>query len=186
MDQAFLPKHYEGAPRSMYYHCMLALSPVLSGGAPFLAVPGSYQHALSLTGALSAEEQRAFEADYSTHADASGAKLYNAIATEPHVEVLLDEGDLLVQDPMLMHSASSNAGAIPSRYTLFTTMFHPIAMESTVVASPQASRAPCSKFPREMHEALAPEWRGLLDWVRAYSTKHKTACCTRPGYNINV
>jgi|EP01044_Picomonas_judraskeda_P006905 hypothetical protein len=118
MDQAFLPKHYEGAPRSMYYHSMLALSPVVSGGAPFLAVPGSYQHALSLTGGLSPEQQREFEADYSTHADASGAKLYGAIAPDPYVEVLLDEGDLLIQDPMLMHSASSNAGAVPARYLL--------------------------------------------------------------------
>ena len=166
MDQAFLPKHYDSVPRSMYYHSMLALSPVVSGGAPFLAVPGSYQHALSLTGGLSAEQQRLFEADYSTHADASGVKLYDVLATEPYVEVLLDEGDLLIQDPMLMHSASSNAGAIASRYTLFTTMFHPIAMQSTVVASPQASRAPCSKFSCELRDALAPQWRELLNWVR--------------------
>ena len=55
---------------------------------------------------------------------------------------------------MLMHSASTNAGALPSRYTLFTTMFHPEATRATVVTSPQASRAPCSKFPRELRENL--------------------------------
>ena len=61
---------------------------------------------------------------------------------------------MMSQDPMLMHSASTNAGALPSRYTLFTTMFHPEATRATVVTSPQASRAPCSKFPRELRENL--------------------------------
>ena len=62
---------------------------------------------------------------------------------------------MMLQDPMLMHSASTNAGALgTSRYTLFTTMFHPEAARATVVTSPQASRAPCSKFPRELRENL--------------------------------
>ena len=74
MDQAFLPRHYATTPRSVYYHSMLALSDVVSGGAPFLAATGSYQRALGLTGALSEEEQRQFEADYTTHADASGTR----------------------------------------------------------------------------------------------------------------
>ena len=74
MDQAFLPRHYATTPSSVYYHSMLALSDVVSGGAPFLAATGSYQRALGLTGALSEEEQREFEAEYTTHADASGTR----------------------------------------------------------------------------------------------------------------
>ena len=46
-----------------------------------------------------------------------------------------------------MHSASTNAGALPSRYTLFTTMFHPEATRATVVTSPQASRAAVLQIP---------------------------------------
>ena len=43
MDQAFLPRHYATTPRSVYYHSMLALSDVVSGGAPFLALtPAAY------------------------------------------------------------------------------------------------------------------------------------------------
>ena len=166
MDQAFLLRHRTTTPLQIYYHTMLALSDVVSGGAPFLARKGGFRHSLDKVASLSEEEQDLFEAAYSQHADTSAEALYAPLLAQGEwEEVLLREGDLLVQDPMLLHSASSNAGAVPARYTLFTTMFHPDACKSTVVTSAQASRAPCSKFPRELRLKLSPRWRPLLEWT---------------------
>lgn len=61
MDSGFLPQHYTTTPRLNYYITILALSPVVSGGAAFMYAPGSLhaakqagtslsdQHATSIT-----------------------------------------------------------------------------------------------------------------------------------------
>eukprot|EP01051_Picozoa_sp_SAG22_P018562 SAG22_NODE_3161_length_1891_cov_1.982701_2_plen_148_part_00 len=62
MDQAFLPHHYEargGEPKQMFYHSMLALSPVRRGCAPFFAATGSFRRARAATEAMSAEQMQA-------------------------------------------------------------------------------------------------------------------------------
>lgn len=41
LDSAFLPHHYEATPRLNYYITILALTPVVSGGAAFCYAPGS-------------------------------------------------------------------------------------------------------------------------------------------------
>ena len=56
-DQAFLPRHYDTQPRQMFYHTMLALSPVRRGLAPFFAATGSFQRARDATFAMSPELQ---------------------------------------------------------------------------------------------------------------------------------
>lgn len=49
MDQAFLPRHYGAgvseAPCEMFYHTIMALSPVCRGLAPFFAATGSFRRA---------------------------------------------------------------------------------------------------------------------------------------------
>ena len=40
-DSAFLPEHYETTPRMTYYITILALTPVVSGGAAVCYAPGS-------------------------------------------------------------------------------------------------------------------------------------------------
>jgi hypothetical protein len=45
MDDAFLEEHRLSTPVQMYYHCMLALTPVRENGAPYLVCPGSMQQA---------------------------------------------------------------------------------------------------------------------------------------------
>ena len=84
---------------------------------------------------------------------------------EPPVEVYLEQGDLLVHDPMLTHSASDNLGAVPSRHVVFSTFFDAGAIGTTLVGlRNRMAAAPASKFPQELREGLPPEWRGLLDW----------------------
>eukprot|EP01046_Picozoa_sp_COSAG06_P007822 COSAG06_NODE_389_length_16410_cov_39.606952_3_plen_338_part_00 len=52
MDSGFLPSHYTTTPRLNYYITILALSPVVSGGAAFMYAPGSLQAALKAGAAL--------------------------------------------------------------------------------------------------------------------------------------
>ena len=165
MDQAFLPEHYAATPRQMYYHTMLALSPVITGGAPFFAANGAFSTAKRLTQAMTeAERQR-----WAPHADATRLDLPRFL--RPHIElsqyteVNLSVGDLLVLDPMCMHSASPNAGALPARHVLFTTMFAPDASGVTLSGLPgRMAVAPATKFSEELREGLPPALRGLLDW----------------------
>ena len=42
-DQGFLPHHYETSPRQMFYHTMLAFTPVQHGLAPFCVATGPRQ-----------------------------------------------------------------------------------------------------------------------------------------------
>ena len=57
-DQSFLPRHYASAPRSMFYHTILALHDVLRDGAPFFAANHSYRRAKQLSDAMPAAEQQ--------------------------------------------------------------------------------------------------------------------------------
>ena len=47
-------------------------------------------------------------------------------------EIHWNEGDLVILDPMCTHSGSSNGGGVPARYVLFTAMFHPAAIGTTL------------------------------------------------------
>jgi ectoine hydroxylase-related dioxygenase (phytanoyl-CoA dioxygenase family) len=81
------------------------------------------------------------------------------------VEVTFAEGDLLILDPMLLHSASDNGGAIPSRHVLFTTFFDEAAIGTTLAALPdRVAVGPSSKFPASLHQSLPVPLQPLLDW----------------------
>jgi hypothetical protein len=56
MDSGFLPWHYTTTPRLNYYITILALSPVVSGGAAFMYAPGSLSAARK-AGALLSDQQ---------------------------------------------------------------------------------------------------------------------------------
>jgi hypothetical protein len=57
-DQSFLLRHYASAPRSMFYHTIMALNDVLRDGAPFFASNHSYRRAKQLSDAMPAMEQQ--------------------------------------------------------------------------------------------------------------------------------
>eukprot|EP01047_Picozoa_sp_COSAG01_P056550 COSAG01_NODE_6427_length_3673_cov_69.208170_2_plen_145_part_00 len=87
------------------------------------------------------------------------------LTTSDAVSVEFGEGDLLVLDPMLLHSASANGGAIPSRYVLFTTLFHESAAGATLAGiKDRVAVAPPAKFPKSLRESLEPTLHSLLEW----------------------
>ena len=132
MDDAFLEEHRLSTPMQSYYHCMLALTAVKSGGAPYLACPGSLRRAREIARKLSPAERELFDPGEGRTV-LPGLILPQIDKEQPPVEVTMDEGDLLVHDPMLTHSGSANLGAVPSRYVLFSTFFDAAAIGTTLV-----------------------------------------------------
>ena len=139
MDQAFLPCHYEAAPRQMFFHSLMALSPIRTGLAPFFAATNSFRRARAATKSMSLEKQaeivpgadetrtklpgylRPYVAKWQRYEFNGGQQQLSDLPAQDrqvyevpaqYEEVTLDPGDLLILDPMLMHSASANAGEL--------------------------------------------------------------------------
>eukprot|EP01052_Picozoa_sp_SAG31_P030336 SAG31_NODE_3103_length_4672_cov_2.447409_2_plen_349_part_00 len=165
MDQAFLPQHYAASPRQNFYHTILALSPFTRNGGAFFAVPTSLEQARSLTAAMSAAQK----AEITTVPDRTRTllrqRLSNQVDRSAIVELELAEGDLLILDPMVMHSASDVATR--SRYALFTSFFHAAAIGTTMTGLRQrvAAAPGALKFPLELKRALPEQLWPLLDWT---------------------
>ena len=177
MDDAFLEEHRLSTPMQSYYHCMLALTAVKPGGAPYLACPGSLRRARQIAHNLTPAERDLFDPGEGRTV-LPGLILPQIDKEQPAVEVTMEEGDLLVHDPMLTHSGSVNLGAVPSRYVLFSTFFDAAAIGTTLVGLPnRIAAAPATKFPRELRENLPAEWIGLLEWelpLQAQSNKQQS------------
>src|SRR5262249_6531889 len=105
VDWAFFPEEDRAAPRQTYYHMVQACSTVEPGGGAFMIVPGSHHRTYAATARLTREAELAeFKRD---PAQAAG------VALDEGIEVCASEGDLIVFNPMCIHSASGNARARP-------------------------------------------------------------------------
>ena len=169
MDSAFLPRHYETEPRQNYYISLLALSPVEHGVAPFCMVPGSLQAALTAGRALPADEAAAVDGmDCRTKLPGRLRELgvQDHIDADPAGrEVYLEEGDMLLLDPMTTHGGSP-CHLADARYVLFSTFFSPASVGETLVGLKQREyTAPAWKYPAAFRKALPSSLAAsLLDW----------------------
>jgi hypothetical protein len=120
VDWAFLPRHYEAVPRQTYFHMIHCLNTVPAGGAAFMIVPGSHH----LTYAASAEVLTVEELA-KLKRDPVGVAGVN---TSEGIEICPNEGDLLIFNPMALHSGSGNATDQP-RYVYFASFFDTSATE---------------------------------------------------------
>lgn len=174
MDQAFLPRHYDARPREMFYHTILALHDVKEDCAPFFGARNAFRKAMGLSRQISPEEGEMLvpAADMTrTHlgghlhkmAEEQGDKIVNEYDYE---EIHWNEGDLVILDPMCTHSGSSNGGGVPARYVLFTAMFHPAAIGTTLAGLVNRTAvSPAWKYPECMRETMSDELKPVLDWV---------------------
>ena len=92
---------------------------------------------------------------------------FRALGGDPddYTEVTLREGDLLVIDPSVTHSASPCA--VGERHVLFTTLFSTAAIGTTLWGTTRRyATAPPAKFPRLLTEAASVHLhcRSLFDW----------------------
>ena len=178
LDQGFLPRHYAARPRQMFYHTILALTDVKRDGGAFFASPSSLARARAITGGLNpAEESRIVR-----QADETRTRLRQVLLPQlsntDAVEVHFDEGDMLVLDPMLLHSASANGGAIPSRHVLFTTFFHESAIGTTLAGLPDRWAnllASCSSS----SACRLADFHRALRFTRFTSPLLQGCCCPR-------
>jgi ectoine hydroxylase-related dioxygenase (phytanoyl-CoA dioxygenase family) len=151
VDWAFFPHEYTSTPRQTYYHLVQACSTVRPGGGAFMIVPGSHHRTYAATGQLTTEEALAeFQRN---PAQAAG------IDTEAGIEICAQEGDLIVFNPMCLHSASRNAQTEP-RYVYFSSFFDVSAHR---LRNRLRETNYLKGFSEDLRNGLPAEWRGLLD-----------------------
>jgi ectoine hydroxylase-related dioxygenase (phytanoyl-CoA dioxygenase family) len=115
IDMAFNIDQYDRTPRYTYYHMVHCCNTVPAGGGAFTIVPGSHKLTYQATRNLhTTEELKAFQKDVIKQAGIDTSKLKH---------VLAEDGDLLIFNPMALHSASRNSTSVP-RYVYFASFRH--------------------------------------------------------------
>lgn len=151
IDMAFLPEHYEATPRQTYFHMVHCLNTVAPGGGAFTIVPGSHHQTFAAAKKLG-DESRLNELKMSP-IEVAGIDVSRA------VEVCAREGDLLVFNPMALHSASGNRSPAP-RYVYFAS-FHDASARYLKRALESTNYSPA--FPDSLRDNLPPELQSLLN-----------------------
>ena len=169
-DQTFLDAHYSGGAggeRAVYFHTMLALGDVRPRGAAFWVADGLYAKAKARVAAFSDAERDEMLLLYKSNQRPESLS-FEALGGDEasKTEVTMREGDLLVIDPMITHSASPVADALPARHVVFTTIFASAAIGETLFGTTRRnSTAPPAKFPPALTASPALADRGhLFGW----------------------
>jgi ectoine hydroxylase-related dioxygenase (phytanoyl-CoA dioxygenase family) len=76
------------------------------------------------------------------------------------IEILADDGDLIVFNPLSYHAASPNRTEQP-RYVYFTSFYHPSAARLVELVRRTEYR---DNFPDSLRQGLAPELQTLLEY----------------------
>ena len=141
-DGGFVPSQYEATPKQIFYHSMIALSKIHPGGGATMILPECFRRVKEMIRSMPPQEvgsiwtpecalpaTRRFvrlacsEQGVCVCNGRGGAysigrgveqRLRPMLDLGSGVEVLLDEGDLFVVDPMMLHAATPNTrGDIP-------------------------------------------------------------------------
>ena len=149
LDMAFLPEHYEARPRQTYFHMVHALNNVAPGGGGTTVVPGSHHKAYAAAKKRGLEGLAQLKKNPIEVAE---------IDLDEAVELQPQEGDLLVFNPMCLHSASANVSSQP-RYVYFASFMDSSArFLQDHLKSVNYQRA----FPDEMRDNLPAHLKPLL------------------------
>lgn len=151
VDMAFWRREYDADPRQTYYHMVHACSTVKPGGGAFMIVPGSHHQTFAYTETI---KDLAGLADFRNHAE----KL-SGVDTGKAIEVPASEGDLIVFNPMALHSASGNKSDTP-RYVYFASFMDASAKRLDEELDRTKYR---DNFPTWLRDGLPAELRSMLD-----------------------
>ena len=150
LDKVFLKRHYDARPRQVYFHMVHCLNTVAPGGGAFTIVPGSHHKAFAAAEKIGSEDELA---QLLAHpAEKAGIDVSQAI------EVNAKEGDLLVFNPMALHSASANGGT-ESRYVYFAS-FYDVSADYLIRDLTKLNYRP--NFPDSLRDNLPGELKYLL------------------------
>jgi hypothetical protein len=178
VDWAFFPQQYKAVPRQTYFHMSHCLNTVPPGGAAFMIVPGSHHLTYAATAKMDTVEEL-----NTLRRDPAGVA---GIDTSKGIEVCPNEGDLLIFNPMALHSGSGNS-TDGARYVCFTSFFDtPMALHSGSGNSTDGARYVCftsffdtsatelweefrrikyrDGFPDSLRERLPADLLPLLEW----------------------
>lgn len=163
VDQTFHPSQYFTRPRLTYYHMVHALNTVPPGGGAFTIVPGSHRRNYERTANLTtvAELKSFHQRVTSIAADELGTG----------IEVLARDGDLLIFNPMALHSASNNS-TLTSRYVYFAS-FADEAADYLWDRIRETDYGP--HFSDDLKNNISPEYRNLLEGMRLSSPDAKSS-----------
>jgi len=152
VDMAFLPQHYDCTPRGTYFHMVHLCNDVKAGGGAFMIVPGSHKTTYAWTSKL----------DKIDDAEAYRNKVIELAGVDPSkgVEVPGNDGDLLVFNPMCLHSASRNS-TNQSRYVYFASFMDKSA---TYLREHLRKTKYRDNFPDSLRKGLPAELAGLLEY----------------------
>ncbi|MCX5659262.1 MAG: phytanoyl-CoA dioxygenase family protein [Planctomycetota bacterium] len=151
VDMAFPPEQYESTPRRTYFHMVHACNTVPPGGGAFTIVPGSHKLNYAATAkAATPEDLATFKKDPVAVA---------GLDRDKGIEVLAEEGDLIIFNPMCLHSASANVSDV-SRYVYFASFTHTSA---TWLRERLVEMKYDVPFPPGFREALPAHAKKLLD-----------------------
>lgn len=150
VDMAFHPSHYESTPRHTYFHMMHCLNTVAPGGGAFTIVPGSHHQTYAAAKELGEAELSQLKQNPIERAGIDDSRA---------VEVLAREGDLLVFNPMALHSGSVNISE-KSRYVYFASFFDSSA---TYLQDYLRTTDYARSFPASLRENLPAELLYLLN-----------------------
>lgn len=149
VDMTFMPEHFSARPRQTYYHMVHVLNNVLPGGGGTTIVPGSHHQTFAVAEKLGIERLGELKAD---PIGVAGIDLSKAVEMNPQ------EGDLLVFNPMCLHSASANISAEP-RYVYFASFYDSSAQHLRDFLDRSGNPRP---FPESLRENLPEELQTLL------------------------
>lgn len=149
LDMTFMPEHFHARPRQTYFHMVHVLNTIPAGGGATHIIPGSHHKAYAAAQRLGVENLDQLKSD---PIGVAGLDLNDAI------EAQANEGDLLVFNPMCLHSASANHSASP-RYVYFASFMD----ESATYLQKFLRDTGYSKgFPDSLRDNLRPELHSLL------------------------
>jgi hypothetical protein len=177
LDHSFLPQQYEATPRAVYYSSMVALKPILPGGAAFLVNPHSLREGKAAAASILADDPGwcAALTDDGYRTELS-ARIRPAMSDAPGLahEILADEGDAVIINPSCLHSASDMTIPGHSRYVTFQTF---IDADATFMLLPErGATRPAGKFPSELRAGLAAKVRNTPSWPRNRPTSILYSC----------
>jgi ectoine hydroxylase-related dioxygenase (phytanoyl-CoA dioxygenase family) len=156
IDGVFYPRHRATAPRLTYVQNVHALSDIEAGGGATMVVPGSHRrhYAASEELAKGGErfpmlDQKGFRAEVTRLAGVDPAQ---------GVEILAKEGDLVLFDPMCLHTGTANRRERP-RYVFFQSFYTTMASDFHAILEDTSYR---SHFPEALRLGLPERLRPLV------------------------
>lgn len=149
IDTPFGPEEWNDSPRRVFLQVFAYCTPVRSGGAATMVIPRSHHKTYAAVAECPTEEaRRELCRDIVRNAGVDPSEA---------MEVICDEGDMVLFNPMMIHSGSNNISDQP-RYA-FHCSFHDASAERIRHLPPVFY----DRFPASMEAAMPEDLRVLLE-----------------------